>query len=368
MPKDFYRQFQEYQSRSIHLSSNPMVIYLESVKGCPYSCAMCEYRLTKPKKISRDLLNKIDHHFQELEVLTIHGAGEPLLGDLEYFVEQSKKHNFVLHMNTTAFFMTESISNLLAETRLSIRFSIHSGTPETYRKIMGHDFDRVRKNIAYLMEQTKGSGNRHDFWLSFIVIKENIDEIPEFLKLSHDLGIKNVRFAQLIPNWNSIKGVKMTDDFTFKYFEQSNNKIADAFLQKLPEYMSLSNDLGIKIRYGTMASCAKGVNNSKLMINFLNRIAFGRNLFPLKKNHGFCIAPWIGQLVISQNGNVSLCCLANYSLGNLNELSLEEIWNSKRMKQVRRTFRDGYIPRICGFCKGFDFNNYPLNSFREAPR
>jgi radical SAM protein with 4Fe4S-binding SPASM domain len=368
MPKDFSRQLQEYQSAAIHLSSTPMVIYLESVKGCPYSCAMCHYRLTKPERVSRELLNKIEPHFPGLEVLTIHGAGEPLLGDLEYFVEQSKKHNFVLHMNTTAFFMTESISNLLAETRLSIRFSIHSGKPATYKKIMGHDFDRVKKNITYLLEKTKGSENTPDFWLSFIVIKENIEEIPEFIKLAHDLGIKNIRFVRLIPNWNSIKGVRMSDDFTFKYFEQSNNKIIDAFMKKLPEYMSLSNELGVNIKYGTMSNCANGVNNYKLMINFMTKFTFGSNLFPLKNNHGFCLAPWIGQLIISQNGNVRLCCLTNFSLGNLNESSLEEIWNSKKMKQIRKTFRDGYIPRICGFCQGFDFNNYPLNSFTEIPR
>jgi radical SAM protein with 4Fe4S-binding SPASM domain len=117
-----------------------------------------------------------------------------------------------------------------------------------------------------------------------------------------------------------------------------------------------------------MTSGAKGINNVKLMINDLTRIASGRNIFPMQKNLGSCLAPWLGQLVISQNGNVRLCCLTDYVLGNLHEASLSEIWNSSRMQRIRRTFHHGYIPRICGFCMGYDFSNYPCNAFREIPR
>lgn len=368
MAKKISEALQEYQNRSIQLNVNPLVIYVESVKGCPYSCAMCHYRMTKPHKISENLLHKIAPYYKDLEVLTIHGAGEPLLGDLEYFVTQAKKHNFVLHMNTTAFFLTESISNLLAETRLSIRFSIHAGKPETYKKVMGHDFNRIRKNIEYLMDRTRNSGEKHDFWLSFIVLRENIHEIQDFLRLAYELGIKNVRLVQLIPNWNTVKGVRMSADFTFKYFQQSNNRIFKLFLEKLPEYKDLADELGVNIRYGTMTSGAKGINNVKLMINDLTRIVSGRNIFPMQKNLGSCLAPWLGQLMISQNGNVRLCCLTDYVLGNLHEASLSEIWNSSRMQRIRRAFHHGYIPRICGFCRGYDFSNYPCNSFREIPR
>ena len=43
-------------------------------------------------------------------------------------------------MNSTAFFMTRKIADQFLRARLSMRFSIHSGRPETYKKLMGHDF------------------------------------------------------------------------------------------------------------------------------------------------------------------------------------------------------------------------------------
>ena len=77
--KDFSALWSDYEQRNIRVAANPAVIYVESVKGCPYSCAMCHFRRTKPEKISPELLQKIEPYFRDLEVLTIHGLGEPLL-------------------------------------------------------------------------------------------------------------------------------------------------------------------------------------------------------------------------------------------------------------------------------------------------
>jgi MoaA/NifB/PqqE/SkfB family radical SAM enzyme len=161
---------------------------------------MCPEHYTKPQNISEDLLRKIEPYFNNLKVLGIHGGGEPLLGNIGYFVEQSIKHSFVLHMNTTGFFLSKKISDMLLKTKLSIKFSIHAGKPDTYRKIMGQDFEKVLENIAYLVKKDREENKNSDFGFSFIVMKENIDEIEDFLKIAHKSGVENVRFMRLKPN------------------------------------------------------------------------------------------------------------------------------------------------------------------------
>jgi MoaA/NifB/PqqE/SkfB family radical SAM enzyme len=365
MSKDFSNLLTEYEQRAPLLTANPAVIYLESVRGCPYSCAMCHYRRTKPEKISPEILKKIEPYFKDLEVLTIHGLGEPLLSDLDYFVEQAVVNNLVLHLNTTAFFLTRKIADLLLRTRLSIRFSIHSGKPETYQKLMAHDFNRIRENISYLLNQAKDAGDRHDFWCSFLVMRENLEEIEDFLQLVHDLGIKNVRFMRLNPNWQTLKGVRMSPDFTFRYLEQCNKEVINIFHQRFPRYQEIAAQLGVNIRYGTMPSRADAAYNLKRLVNEAAVFMTGERLFPLLRNPGSCLAPWFGQLVIRNDGRVRLCCSANYFLGNLNYESLETIWNGKPMQRIRKAFQKGYIPKICGYCKGWSFDNYPRNSFRR---
>jgi len=363
--KDFSALLSEYQQRTLHLANNPAVIHLESVKGCPYSCAMCHYRQTKPHKISKEILKKIEPYYNDLEVLTIHGLGEPLLSDLDYFVEQALEHNLVLHMNTTAFFMTRKIADLLLRARLSIRFSIHSGKPETYRKLMAHDFNRIRENISYLLNQAKDAGDRHDFWCSFLVMKENLEEIEDFIGMVHGWGIKNIRFMHLNPNWYSFWGVRMSPDFTFRYLEQSNKNVINTFRQRFPRYQEIAAKLGVNVRYGSMPSRVAAAYNLKRLVNEATVFMTGERLFPLLRSPGSCLAPWFGQLVIRDDGRVILCCSANYLLGNVNYESLEQIWNGKPMQRIRKAFQKGYIPKICGYCQGFSFDNYPRNSFRR---
>jgi len=346
------------------MKPNPAVIYIESVHGCPYSCAMCKCRRTKPQKMSHDLLAKLEPYFKDLEVMSIHGNGEPLLGDLNYFVEQSVKHNFAIHMNTTGFFLTEKIINQLLQTRLSIRFSIHSGKSETYKRVMGYDFARARKNISDLVKKAENSIKSHDFWFSFIVMKENVDEIEDFLHLTHDCGVKKVRFMRLMPNKLSLKGVKMQDrDFKFNYFKQFNKEVINNFQSKLPAYQNLADQLGVRIEFGSMLSYDVKRNKFKEISNKATEALFSKKFFPLERIKGACIAPWIGQLQINLQGNVNLCCETNCYLGNLNDSSLAEIWNSDKMQHIRKSFKEGYIPKVCGYCRGFGFDNYPENAF-----
>lgn len=360
---------ESYEERRVHMELGPAVMHIESVKGCPFSCAMCHFQKTQPKNMPRELLAKLEPFFPDLEVMAIHGQGEPLLGDVGYFVEQSVEHGCVLHMNSTGFLLTKAMANLLSDTRFSIRFSIHAGTPDTYRRIMGHDLDKIKRNVSYLVQRIEGTQNQSDLWFSLIVMKENINEIGDFLHLAHDCGIRSVRFVGLIANWQSIKGVWFRErDFKFNYFEQSNRKVIEQFSRDRPKHDELARQLGIKIEYGPLKPESGKLHTIKESLNSALTTAFGRGLFPLSKVPGACLAPWFGQLVVSRHGIVRLCCSTNYTLGDLGESSLDEIWNSAQMKAVRKSFAQGDRPRVCGYCQGFGFGNYPNNSFAGIPR
>ncbi|MFC2166798.1 radical SAM/SPASM domain-containing protein [Acidobacteriota bacterium] len=366
LKKDFTLHLESFKQRQVQVDFGPAVLYIESVKGCPYACVMCRFKQTRPNRISEALLKKIDLNFKDLEIMAIHGQGEPLLADLNYFVEQSARHKLILHMNTTGFLLTKEVADLLLRTRLSIRFSINAGRPETYKRIMGYDFDRVKRNISYLVSKTKDSEENHDFWFSYIVMKENIDEIEDFLQLASDCGIKSIRFMRLVPNWQSLIGFKMRDrDFKFNYFEQYNRRVAKKFLARLTEYQTLSNKLDIKIEYSSILP--KGIDMHPLlsMVNTVSTKMFPNNIFPLTRIRGSCMAPWFGQLIVNLKGDVKLCCSSSYILGSLNDSTLLEIWNSERMKTIRKSFAKGNKPRVCGYCNGFGLENYPKNAFRE---
>jgi radical SAM protein with 4Fe4S-binding SPASM domain len=65
-----------------------------------------------------------------------------------------------------------------------------------------------------------------------------------------------------------------------------------------------------------------------------------------------CAVPWM-HLNFEPNGKVVPCCLTshhNYFAGDLNTQSIEEIWNSKNMRELRKQFLAGEEPKICATC------------------
>ena len=71
-------------------------------------------------------------------------------------------------------------------------------------------------------------------------------------------------------------------------------------------------------------------------------------------HHDLCTNPWYS-VSIKVNGDVCACCMTfddNKDLvyGNLNDASLEEIWNSHVVRQFRVAHRHGFMPRFCNEC------------------
>lgn len=65
-----------------------------------------------------------------------------------------------------------------------------------------------------------------------------------------------------------------------------------------------------------------------------------------------CAVPWT-HLNFEPNGKVVPCCLTshhNYFAGDLKTQSIEEIWNSSNMKDLRLQFLAGEEPKICATC------------------
>ncbi len=90
------------------------------------------------------------------------------------------------------------------------------------------------------------------------------------------------------------------------------------------------------------------------------------NLASIENSKAFCIYPWI-HLFVSHFGTVSPCCLTPWdkdqALGDINEQSVEEIWNGDRMREFRlKMLRDEQDSR-CWQC--YDSEKNGLRSTRN---
>lgn len=63
----------------------------------------------------------------------------------------------------------------------------------------------------------------------------------------------------------------------------------------------------------------------------------------------FCVAPWLC-LNIRQDGQVSPCCISEYSYGDINKKPLSEIWNDEPIKKFREHMVNGIPHKSCKVC------------------
>jgi radical SAM protein with 4Fe4S-binding SPASM domain len=62
----------------------------------------------------------------------------------------------------------------------------------------------------------------------------------------------------------------------------------------------------------------------------------------------FCTEPWTGIFSVETNRDVTFCpCYLRMKIGNLDEGSMQEIWNSEQLQELRASFRDGILPEPC---------------------
>lgn len=79
----------------------------------------------------------------------------------------------------------------------------------------------------------------------------------------------------------------------------------------------------------------------------------------------FCILPWI-HFYANPDGNVLPCCIGNHHrpLGNVQENSIIDIWNSDRYKEMRLNMLSGKRCAECNSC--YQAEDAGVNSFRQS--
>lgn len=331
----------DFASRRVRVSSFPVQMFIESVKGCAGKCVMCGNHPRTIEEFPAELLARVRPYLRYLKLLSIHGDGESLLGKrLPAYVALCQENDCFLALNANPVFLTDRRIELLLSTRLSAVFSVHAGTAETYRKLMGEDFHRMKERLAAFSERNRREGDpRNNIQLAYLVLKENLGEIDAFLELSREVGLPQVKFMKLVPN-ASIVGEGYTREdppFRFAFAEQFNEQVQRAFAERWPDIRQRAEALGIRLATGTMTSCCAPDPAWRKW-----------------KRRGVCAAPWLGQLLISQDGSVRLCCGLDEPIGNLNEQDLCAIWNDAPVRALRETFRSGRFPAACGDCPSLD--------------
>lgn len=282
-------------------------------------------------------IGKIDFLFKNAKHVSLHGCGEPLMQEklLFSFIERFPSDTFLL-FNSNGILLTEKNIMKLIEYRLNlINISIDAACPETYKKIRRHDyFDNIKNNLKLLSQIKKN--NLVNFPLviiNMVIIKENLQEVVDFVRLAKEVDACGVEFYllnQLPKNY-----VVKTDLFYFDYDEQIVDTSSPKFINIIRSAQKLCKNLKISF-----------ITNRRDILQAISDVPLQETSVSGKY---FCRKPW-ENLFIEANGGLKICCHFKDHLGNLDTNNFYETWKSEKMKKVRKAISQGLLPEECHGC------------------
>lgn len=323
------------------LAPRPRYVELEHTTICDKRCIMCEHTFWKDQE---------EHHtgFEDFKFmidqvkgqrwLHLTGEGSSFLNPdfpkmLRYMREEKKVALYIVdHFSD----IKEEQLRLLVELGVfGVHLSIDAATEGTYEKIrIGCRWKKVQEHIARLIEIKKElKSPLPDITFRFVILKENMHEIPAFLDMVATHATPENR------KWIGSGGVRVEYVGNSEF---SENKKQSVYV--IPD----------ELLKATMEKTHKYKFNTFFFHSEVPKLA------SIKQ----CIA-WL-EPYIMDGGYLLPCCqvlmsnsrahLRKYAFGNLHEKSFGELWDSERYRRFRDYVNnmDKPLPVYCSTCRAFE--------------
>jgi len=315
----------ERRTNRDRLFSYPPVIQVEVTKRCNMNCFMCLRGEVSKKDMAPEVAGKLIPISRWAGEMKLFGYGEPLISGAFYALLPRLDCGRITFLTNGKALVPRLFHKIMTETKrpiYSIAFSIDGASPKTYEGIrQGGDFHRVTKNLSYIDTYRKARGvvlPRTE--ISCVVMKKNIRELPDLVRLAVRLGVTYIVVAHLIV-WeacNQDESLLYAQEATRRYFAEARET-------------AFSGNVTLDL---------------PAIITTVPEGSAGTTL-PLQPN---CHEPW-RQPLIKYNGDVQPCCAApDAVMGNLLEDSFQSIWNGSRFREFRRRVNSAKPPDVCRAC------------------
>jgi MoaA/NifB/PqqE/SkfB family radical SAM enzyme len=341
-PVDPRRYFEAASERETGKSVRPPVcLYLEVTNRCNLLCTTCPrtyVELEPPADMSWELFTRIVDQVPDVSRAVMHGVGEPMLvKNLPKMVRYLKDRGVYVLFNTNGTVLSEKNGRALIDAGLDeLRVSLDAANAKSYLKVRGKDyFHRILRNVKAfraLQEREGRDKPRVSAWLTGL--KETIEELPEFVRIAGEIGVREVYLQRLVFFDHDTVGLARPDQALFE-------QVAKDEAHYLEEAEAVAKSLGLTFSASGAAS-EPGMSLAKKRDD---------NPWSL------CRRPWT-VMYFTANGRALPCCIApfsqhgyeNYTLGDATQESLREIWNGERYQSFRAGLLSDTPPQACANC------------------
>ncbi len=213
--------------RSEVAQRSPVCLYLEVTNRCNLLCTTCPRtyeELEPPADMSWDLFTSIVDQAPGLARAVLHGVGESMLvANLPKMVRYLTDRSVYVLFNTNGTLLSENHGRALIDAGLDeLRVSLDASNRESFKAIRGRDyFGRIIRNVRAFRELQEREGHTKpqvSVWLTGL--KETVEELPAFVKIAAEIGVKEVYLQRLVFFDESAIGKARPDQALFERLTQ----------------------------------------------------------------------------------------------------------------------------------------------------
>jgi MoaA/NifB/PqqE/SkfB family radical SAM enzyme len=327
--------------RGADAPARPVCVYLETTNRCNLLCTTCPRtyeELEPPADMSWGLFTSIVDQIPDLQRAVLHGVGEPMLvKNLPKMVRYLKDRGTYVLFNTNGTVLNERNGRALIEAGLDeLRVSLDAANAKSFRAVRGKDyFGRILRNVRAFRNLQEREGKerpRVSAWLTGL--KETIAELPAFVQVAADIGVKEVYLQRLVYFDHDAIGLARPDQALYEQMSRD-------------EATHLEAAATLARSYGMTFSASGAASEPGMSL----------------KRHddgspwSLCRRPWT-VMYFTANGRALPCCIApfsqrgyeNYTLGDATQQTLQEIWNGPAYRSFRSALLSDQPPDACASC------------------
>jgi len=325
------------------LETGPYEAHIGFSNVCNMSCIMCWNGANPPpRKMTPELIARIGSDVAPwLSVITPYNGSEPLIVSWEDTRRMCAEHSNLLSLTTNGSFLDERRFGELRDITETLFISIDSHIPEIFERIRpGAKADVIYENLRRAARLARECNL--EFIANIVFMTENGPHMPETIEFLADAGIDSVAVLQMLD-------VNGASGWSNPLVHFSPAYVADIKRRCL----EVAERRSLKVLWN-VAGC-EGYNFQKGGVPRKQRKAEYDHWNWRMQNHlpGVCHNAY-DRLRIDTDGCVAPCSYSTdgeLELGNLHDVTFQELWNSARMRDLRRAHYTWDYPSICATCR-----------------
>lgn len=302
----------------------PVTVEIDLTNLCNHKCNFCfyaEHLAVDRSSVNTSRILEILKEAKELGAkgVSFTGGGEPMIHkDFMKILAYANNIGLDCGLITNGSAITSNKIKDLIQNLKWIRISMGGGNSDSYKQVQGIDhFDKVINNIKQLSVFNSKSDKKLNIGVRILVKKENLNSLENLKEKLKDIKIN---YLQLAPDMFTKDGGKFWNS---------------------PDTRKVFDNIEESFQGNEILLLTAGYLQKQDMLDYPRT----------------CYAHFF-QVAITAEGNLTYCKNARdeekFIVGNINQQSLRDIWDSEKNKQIERWVK----PSNCGmFCKNMQLNN-----------